>query len=212
MLQLIGLFIKACVIGFAISAPIGPIGMLCIRKTLHFGLQGALAVGLGASFAKMIYGIITGAGLTSISETLVHNMAAVKLLGGLLLIGLGIKELTSHLKTSLRFSDVSTQSLAWLKTLCSTCLLTLANPMTIICFLGFVSALAGESFGIHDSIIFSLGIFCGSMAWWCLLGSIITITRNYLPPTWISRIQTASAGMLIAIGLLACAQGAYAFM
>lgn len=210
MIELSALFLKACGIGLAISAPIGPIGLLCIRKTMHYGIRGALAVGFGASIAKMFYGILTGLGLTSISVVLLSHLWLVKLFGGMLLGYLGVKELI--VQKSSKKSDNNLKSFTWLSTLFSTSALTLSNPMTIICFLGFISALAGESFSLQDSIIFSLGIFIGSMVWWLLLGSMISISRNYLPHHWVIRIQTASAGVLICFGLWSSIQGISALL
>lgn len=72
---------KAWMIGIAIAAPVGPIGMLCIKKTLELGIKGALLVGLGAAFADSVYGLIAALGLTAVSHIMISGSGALKLIG-----------------------------------------------------------------------------------------------------------------------------------
>ena len=86
---------KACMIGIAIAAPVGPIGMLCIKKTLELGIKGALLVGLGAALADSVYGLIAALGLTTVSNIMVTSSSALKLIGGIFLLYLAYKEAKS---------------------------------------------------------------------------------------------------------------------
>ena len=86
------LFIKGLIIGFAIAAPAGPIGVLCIQRSLHDGFKIGLMIGLGAAFADDgTYGLIAGFGLTVLSSLLIDHQFWIRLIGGLFLLYLGIK-------------------------------------------------------------------------------------------------------------------------
>lgn len=88
-------FVKGIVLGFSIAAPVGPIGVLCIRKTLQFGRLSGLFSGLGAAFADTVYGIVTAFGLTFISSFLLAGQFWFQLIGGIFLIYLGLKTFCS---------------------------------------------------------------------------------------------------------------------
>ncbi|HEY9651627.1 MAG TPA: LysE family transporter, partial [Coleofasciculaceae cyanobacterium] len=87
----ISFFIKGLIIGFSIAAPVGPIGVLCIHRTLTQGCVSGLVSGLGAATADAIYGSIAGLGLTFLSSVLIHQQRWLQLFGGAFLCYLGIK-------------------------------------------------------------------------------------------------------------------------
>src|SRR5438128_451791 len=84
-------FVKGLILGFAIAAPVGPIGVLCIRRSLADGARAGLASGLGAATADALYGCIAGFGLAAVSTFLVQQRFWLGLLGGLFLCFLGLK-------------------------------------------------------------------------------------------------------------------------
>ena len=84
-------FLRAFLIGISIAAPVGPIGVLCIRRTLSNGKLAGFLSGMGAATADMVYGAIAAFGLTFITNLLVENAFWLKLVGGLFLLYLGIK-------------------------------------------------------------------------------------------------------------------------
>src|SRR5579863_5838660 len=88
---MVTLFLKGLIIGFAIAAPVGPIGILCIQRSLHDGFKIGLLTGLGAAFADGTYGLIAGFGLTAVSSFLIAYQFWIRLIGGLFLLYLGIK-------------------------------------------------------------------------------------------------------------------------
>ena len=89
-------FLKAWLIGISVAAPVGPIGMLCIRKTLEFGFMGAIAVGLAAALADSVYGLIAALSLTAILHFLLINIVIIKILDGIFLLYLAYIELKSE--------------------------------------------------------------------------------------------------------------------
>src|SRR5262245_29758963 len=122
----ISFFIKGIILGFSIAAPVGPIGILCVRKTLQFGRLSGFFSGLGAAAADTVYGIIAAFGLTFISNLLLAGQFWLRLLGGLFLIYLGLKTFLS--KPPKPENALSHKTLVG--DFVSTFFLTMTNPMT----------------------------------------------------------------------------------
>ena len=134
----ISLFLRGLVIGFSIAAPVGPIGILCIRRTLADGRASGFLSGLGAATADALYGCVAGFGLTVVSAFLVDQRTWIQLIGGVFLLALGVRTLRS--RPAERAAQASAgRGLAG--SYLSTLLLTLTNPMTIISFAGIFAAL-----------------------------------------------------------------------
>ncbi len=194
---------EAWVIGIAIAAPVGPIGLLCIKKTLELGIVGAIAVGLGAALADSIYGLIAGAGLTAVSIFLFGIMHYLKIFGGILLLTLGAKEcLSNQQKATIELPKINLSRLAL-----TTFMLTLSNPLTILSFAGVFTAIGSEHFSLDDTAWILIGVFLGSMSWWLFLGYIVSRSHKILPKTWIEKIRYISAFILIAFGAWALFDG-----
>lgn len=190
---------KAWMVGVAIAAPVGPIGMLCIRKTLELGFLGTIAVGLGAALADSIFGFIAGLGLTAISHFLLEKVAVIKIIGGIFLFYLAYKEVRSEPISS----KISIQHKTLSKVAVEIFLLTLTNPMTILCFIGIFSTIGGGGNSIVELSTIVLGVFLGSMTWWLVLGFIIVKIKHKLPEMWINRIRYISAAILAGFGIVA---------
>jgi putative LysE/RhtB family amino acid efflux pump len=197
-------FIEACLIGIAIAAPVGPIGMLCIRKTIDLGLKGSLAVGLGAALADSVYGLIAAMGISAISQFLMNQVHFIKLIGGLLLIYLAYNEF-KQAHVSIKSAEVKEGRLALLTT--NVFFLTLANPATILSFIAIFASIGGDSATVAELILLVFGVFVGSMIWWTFLGTLIVKIKHKLPQTWLDRIRYASAIMLGAFGVFALIAG-----
>lgn len=137
---------KGLIIGFAIAAPVGPIGILCIQRSLHNGFKIGLMTGLGAAFADGTYGLIAGFGLTAFSSVLISYQFWIRLLGGLFLVYLGIKLFLMPAKEK---SANNPDKSIW-HAFGSTYFLTLTNPATILLF---VAVFAGLGLGTTTLII-----------------------------------------------------------
>jgi len=197
---MLSLFIKGLIIGFAIAAPVGPIGILCIQRSLHDGFKIGLMTGLGAAFADGTYGLIAGFGLTALSSILIKHQFWIQLIGGLFLLYLGIKMfLTRPLEKSANNFDRSA-----LHALVTSYLLTLTNPATI---LSFVAVFAGLGLGTTSTnyfhaIVLVLGIILGSAIWWIFLsGGVAFILHHRLSSTIMQSINRVSGIMIIAFAV-----------
>ncbi len=197
-MSLIFYLLKAWLIGIAVAAPVGPIGALCIRKTLEMGLLGAIAVGLGAALADSVYGLVAALGLTAVSHFLLQNTMVIRVFGGLFLLYLAYKEVKS---TSGDAASPLSGNLY--KLIGGVFLLTLANPMTILSFIGIFASIGSGAPTTLETLTMVVGIFLGSMTWWLILGAIIVKIKHKLSEVWIQRIRYLSALLLAGFGVFA---------
>jgi putative LysE/RhtB family amino acid efflux pump len=191
--------IEAWIIGVAIAAPVGPIGMLCIRKTLEIGMVGAIAVGLGAALADSVYGLIAATGLSAISSFLLAQTTYIKLIGGAFLLYLAYTEIVANPSSSA--ANVGKKKTSRL--IAEVFVLTLTNPATILSFIGIFASIGGGATSATLMALMVFGIFLGSMTWWLILGTIIIHIKHKLPELWIHRIRYVSALILGGFGVWA---------
>jgi threonine/homoserine/homoserine lactone efflux protein len=163
----IGFLLKGLFIGFSIAAPVGPIGLLCIRRTLANGRTSGLVSGLGAATADAIYGCIAGFGLTFISTLLISQQVWFRVIGGFFLCYLGLKTFFSRPAEQ----KASAKGNGLISAYASTFFLTLTNPMTILSFAAIFAGLGVASAGGNyvSAGVLVLGVFSGSALWWLLL-------------------------------------------
>jgi len=199
--MVISFLLRGLIIGFSIAAPVGPIGVLCIRRTLAGGWKSGLVSGLGAASADAIYGCVAGFGLAFISDLLVSQQVWLRLVGGAFLCYLGLRTLLA--KPAEQAAPGSGNGL--LGAYVSTFLLTLTNPMTIISFAAIFAGLGlvGANGNYGSAGILVLGVFSGSAFWWLLLSGGVGIFRakfNSHSLRWVNRI---SGLIIIGFGVFA---------
>ena len=200
---MLALFLKGLIVGFSIAAPVGPIAMLCIQRSLKDGFKIGLLTGLGAATADAIYGFVAGFGLTAISSALMAWQFWIRLIGGLFLLYLGINLLRAT-NQNIAVSKAHQRS-AW-RAYIGTLFLTLTNPMTI---LSFVAIFAGVGVGVSgtnyvSASIFVGGVGLGSAAWWLLLsGGTARILRHRINHNVMHRINQFSGLVMLAFAAMA---------
>ena len=194
-------FLRGLIIGFSIAAPVGPIGVICIRRTLAEGRLTGFLSGMGAASADMFYGVVAAFGLTVVQELLIGQSTWLQVVGGVFLLYLGLKTFFS--KPSKKAAESRSGGLfdAYLTTF----FLTITNPLTILLFIAIFAGLRlGEIDGNYLSASFMvLGVFLGSATWWLTLSTGVSLLREKFTPallTWVNRL----AGVIIFVfGLLA---------
>jgi threonine/homoserine/homoserine lactone efflux protein len=194
------LFLKAFVIGLSIAAPVGPIGVLCIRRTVVFGRRIGFVSGLGAATADAFYGAVAAFGLTFLFRFFVQNARPLHLVGGAVLLVIGLRtmlarrDVTGPAGPADRFSGL-------LPAYASTLFLTITNPMTIISFAAVFAVIApagGLDYGSASLTV--AGVFAGSAAWWLILSLGVGAVRQAAGAPlleWVSRI---SGGVIAGFG------------
>jgi threonine/homoserine/homoserine lactone efflux protein len=197
------LFLKGLIIGFAIAAPVGPIGILCIQRSLHDGFRVGLMTGMGAALADGTYGLIAGFGLTAVSSLLITHQFWIRVIGGLFLLYLGLKLIIKPIQE--RKPAGNSDRSPW-HAFGTTYLLTLTNPATI---LSFVAVFAGLGLGtvnpdIIQAIILVTGIIIGSAIWWLFLsGGVAFILHKRMSSSFMKIINWVSGGIILVFGLFA---------
>lgn len=186
--------LRGLAIGFAIAAAIGPIGLLCIRRTLVDGAAVGVASGLGAATADGLYASVAAFGVTALADLLIGVRRPLGVVGGAFLVGLAIHALRSPPQAT---ADRPPRTL--LSAYATTVGLTIANPATI---LSFAAAFVGLGLAGHDTATAAalvLGVFTGSASWWVILAVIVAVFRGRLGPRALRRL---AAGSSVLIGLL----------
>jgi len=198
------IIIKGIIMGFSIAAPVGPIGVLCIRRTISNGRLSGLVSGLGAATADGLYGCVAAFGLTFISSFLVSQQFWLRLIGGAFLCYLGVKTLLS--KPAEQAASVNSNSTIAGDYL-STFFLTVTNPMTILSFAAVFAGmgLATSSGGYTSAGLLVLGVVVGSALWWLCLSGIVGFFRQKFNTTGMTWVNRLSGLIIIAFGVLALA-------
>ena len=194
-------FIRGLMIGLSIAAPVGPIGVLCIRRTLAAGRMSGLVSGLGAASADAIYGCVAAFGLTFISGFLVNQGDWLRMVGGLFLVYLGLK---TFLAEPSQKPNASIDN-GFLGAYLSTFFLTLTNPMTILSFAAIFAGvgIASPSGGYLQAGLMVLGVFLGSACWWFLLSGSVSLLRHRFDLRALRWVNRLAGLVLVAFGLLA---------
>ncbi|WP_019911892.1 LysE family translocator [Paenibacillus sp. HW567] len=186
--------LSGCGFGFAIAAPVGPMSLLCMNRTLRQGFLAGLATGLGITLADMLYALVTVSSIKVVNNFTTMYALPLRLLGSLFLGYLGVRALlpaSTSLKTETMRGGMS-------YSLASSFLLTLANPATLLSFMALAASL-GTSIGC--SWFLPVGIALGSGCWWLLLSTIIYWIRGRLPASFIRSLNLCSSVILILFSL-----------
>lgn len=189
--------IKGLILGFSIAAPVGPIGLLCIRRTLIEGKSVGFISGLGAATADAFYGFIAAFGLTAVSSFLLNYTLPIRVIGGLFLFYLALKIFLSKPNEG----EVSTEKPRTLfSSYFSTLLLTLSNPVTILSFVAIFASfgLGLNSQNYESASLVVIGVFLGSALWWIILSLMVGLLKDKLKTkqVWINRISAILIAML----------------
>ncbi len=198
MSENLAIFLRGLLIGISIAAPVGPIGVLCIRRTLSYGKLTGFLSGLGAASADMLYGAIAAYGLTVVTNLLFDNAFWLRLIGGYFLLYLGIK---TFLEKPADHAAQATQS-GLFSAYLSTFFLTITNPMTI---LSFAAIFAGTMFigKTSSPLMLVAGVFVGSAAWWLTLSFGVGLMRDRLTMNHMAMINRISGSIIAMFGVIA---------
>jgi len=191
--------VRGLIVGFSIAAPVGPIGLLCVRRSLAQGPATGFVSGMGAATADAVYGAIAGFGLTAVSNLLIEWRAAFELIGGAVLLWLAWT--TARSVPPERAAGVANARGGLVGAWFSTFSLTLTNPATILSFAAVFGGLglAGGDVSRAGSLV--LGVFLGSALWWLTLSLGVGALRARITRDWMVWINRISGGILAVFGL-----------
>jgi len=205
--------LKGIGVGFAVAAPVGPIGLLCIRRTLANGRAAGLASGFGAAAADSVYGLMVTAGLAA-TGILVSYAGPLELIGGLLIAVLGALSLKSFLVWDSSAPESAGSNDAYGRQMfgafVTTFALPISNPMTILAFVGLVAGLGASAAGDPGApywLVF--GVFLGSVLWWLCLVHVTLAVRSRITTAATRWLDLASGAVLFVWGFWITAGALY---
>ncbi|MCL4247244.1 MAG: LysE family translocator [Anaerolineae bacterium] len=191
--------------GVSVAAPVGPIGILTIRRTLAHGRLSGLATGLGVATADAIYASIAAFSLTLVASFLSNLADPIRLVGGIFLLYLGVKAFVAP--PAERAATAGGNSVVAMYG--SALALTLTNPPTIFIFLGIFTGTglipANAESDAARSLVVVLGVFLGSVTWWAFLSGMVSLLRERFTPRMMRWVNRLSGAILIAFALWALA-------
>jgi threonine/homoserine/homoserine lactone efflux protein len=196
-LELAQLFLASLLIGLSIAAPVGPIGLLTIQRSLEHGARAGLATGLGAAAADAVYGAVGAYGVSWLVQALVSVRVPLALFGGAFLFWMAWQLWRAPVAE--RAAEAAPAKNGW-QYFASTFVLTLSNPATIVSFIAIFGAMAGRS-AVASPSLMVLGVLIGSALWWLFLSSAVGRLRGRFDARWRRRVNRLSAAVLAGFAL-----------
>lgn len=203
------LLAKGILLGIAVAAPIGPIGTLCINRTIERGFWQGAATGIGGALGDTLFAIAAAAGFAAMQDILQEISLPLKAVGGLLILAIGIQTLKPR---PVKLVGAKFEASDLLRVTLSTFLLTITNPATLF---GFVALFAGA--GLADTggtspFFLVAGVFIGSMCWCFMLCGTVNWMHKKLPDRFTDWVSRGSAVLLIVFGLVSLGMAARQYL
>lgn len=195
------IFVKGLLVGVTIVAPVGPVNVTCVRRTLIGGLLAGLAAGFGASMADTLYGAVAAFGVHLVSKLLAHDVL-LRVIGGIILIGFGIHTFFSSPKET---KETVPADASLFRDFGATFLLTLTNPTTVFSFLAVYTAfgLAASQETYSESVLLVAGVFIGALAWWASVILTVSHFRDRFDEKELVTVNRVSGVVVVVFGLFA---------
>jgi threonine/homoserine/homoserine lactone efflux protein len=189
------LLVKGTILGLSVSAPVGPIGILCINRALNKGFRSGLASGMGAATADLLYGTVAALGITLISDFLIDNKAFFQIIGMIFLFYIGI----STILKKRRISIENRLNRNYLLDYTSTFLLTISNPLTILFFLSIFASMgmAKTDGTFNNTFPLLFGVFFGSATWWLILSGTTFLLKSKIKDHTLKLIDYISGSVIL---------------
>lgn len=192
--------LKGFAVGFAVAAPVGPVGLLCIRRSILDGRAAGFFTGLGAATADAFFGLVAALSLSTVTAFLDHHQFGFQLAGGLCLLVIGIATVRSR-PPSRENGSVHAPNLS--AAYASAVIITLTNPLTIA---GFVGIFTGFGIGLGATGLINvawlvLGVFLGSTAWWLILSGGAGWFGKKIPDGGLHAINVGAGLAIACIGV-----------
>lgn len=201
----LALFVRTFVIGVAVAAPVGAMGVLCIQRTLAHGARAGLATGAGIATADGLYAALAAFGIAAVSQALVALQAPLRIGGGVVLLWLGWRAIA----TPPAHDGAKTPETTQLgKLYVSAVGLTLTNPMTIMAFAAvFATVGLAAQPSLHTAVVATVGVASGSLTWWIVLVVGTAIARHTTSGALLTRVNRVSGAVIAGFGLVAIVTG-----
>lgn len=201
--------VQGIVLGFAIAAPVGPIGLLCIRRTIQHGPLMGFFTGFGAAIADTIYGAIAAFGVSTALSFLRGHEIAFQLVGGIFLIIVAVRTFRQEPAAEEREVDSAPDSKTWIGGFMTGLSLTLTNPATIMAFIAIFAGFGlGGTLSRIEASTLVLGVFIGASLWWMTLSLSVAAVRHRISDRGLVMLNHCTGVALAAFGLWALGMAA----
>jgi threonine/homoserine/homoserine lactone efflux protein len=197
------LFLKSALIGLAVAAPVGPMGLLCVQRTLARGQLAGLTIGAGVAAADCSYAAIAAFGVTAVSGALMAAEQWIRLAGSLLLIYLGLK-ISLTRPGEVAAAAPGRPAGGHVRAFLTAYGLTLTNLPTIVFFAGIFASI-GAMASLSESLLFSGGVLAGSLAWWLILTTLVRRGAAWFTPRLLLWLNRGAGVALVLFGVVALA-------
>lgn len=188
------------IIGFSVAAPVGPIALLIMRRSLNDGRLAGFVSGLGAATADLVCGLIAALGLSAITTLINSHRSSLQFLGGVFMIWLGVHAFRAKDPVTATQRPLHERNLflAYLFTL----LLTMSNPLTLVGMIGVVAAagVGGPAYSSTDTVVLGGGIFLGSASWWLVLSNLADWLGHKLGNHVLHVINMIAGALIVGFG------------
>lgn len=223
MFEQFGVLYRGLLLGLMVAAPVGPVGLLCIRRTLGRGLTIGFATGFGAAFADAFFGALAAFGVTAITDLIRQHNNSLRVLGGVVLLVMAWhawydkprpprKELAENGDDGAADTGLwRARLLAALRALISGFVITVTNPVTLLGTLAVVATFGGLESRL-DATTMVLGMFCGSALWWAMLSGGVSLLRRHFNEERVILMNRVTAVALAVLALGAIGTGGYGFL
>lgn len=227
MLEEIGVLYRGLVLGLVIAAPVGPVGLLCIRRTLQKGVVIGLATGLGAACTDALFGAVAILGVSAILGFIHQYEASIRIIGGLIVLGTAWHTWFDHPHPShqpvfvTKVLDIAqgnstlfghkTTVLGLVRSMLSGLIITMTNPLTLFGTLAVVATFGAVTRKLEAGVLIG-GIFAGSALWWFLLSGGVGLLRHHFTENRIVVVNRMTAIGLAALAVWAFISGFHGYM
>ena len=198
------LIFSGIVMGLIAAVPVGPVNLICIRRTFAFGPLNGFVSGLGAAMGDGVFAAITGLGLTWVADMIEGYATFIELTGGALLVFFGYRAFRASAMPRLEDDPVKLGGSTLVAAIASTFALTITNPATLLAFTAMFAGLGGLAGGAgsySDAGFVVAGVVAGSTAWWLCLTSIIGLFHGRIDSGAVRLINRTSGALVMIFGL-----------
>ncbi len=195
------ILIRGIIVGFLVAAPVGPLGLLCIRRTLSSGWRTGFVAMIGGAVADGMYGAITALGLTTVSGFFIGNEMWIRTIGGIFLMLIGLRLMRTPVAKTIEQSGAVN---VW-SDMAESFVAAATNPMTLPALVVIFAATGlatGSELGVFRAITIAVGVFIGFLLWWLALSVFVDAMRGKFTPTLIRNINRVAGIIIIICGLV----------
>lgn len=212
MSDLLDSFIKGYIVGIGASIPLGPLGVMCVQKTLSKGRISGFMTGLGASLTDTLFASFAILSLALIQEFVKNHEAAVLFYGGLAVIGIGLKIFLTNPVKQIRNNKGGKRLF---EDFLSSVIMTITNPGAVFLILGLFAFVGLNVDGTSAKTVITAalgGVFAGALSWWLILSNAINIFRDKFRLKQLLMINRVSGIIIMILGLFSFLDGSWRFI